>query len=206
MWRPWWCHWAVSQEAKWHFYEKTFWICKDTAPFKLTNITWVIYSTIQMGSEKSIHFFLPHRILNEVPWVTSGDVGFRLSISFLNLINSAVSIQLQQPSTFAHCSRMTCVVTTIGTVNFHCKSWLPLLCLLPHPRDLRPNIHSPFCADGVYPPYCMSTSVWVCCSRCHPVLHVPGSPDESESAKRTRPDTQTDPTAPSWRKTDMFTC
>ena len=30
---------------------------------------------------------------------------------------------------------MTCVVTTTGTVNFHCKPWLPLLCLLLHPRD-----------------------------------------------------------------------
>lgn len=65
--------------------------------------------------------------------------------------------------------------------------------------DLPPDIHSPVCADGVYPPHCVSTAEWVCCSRCHPGLHVPGSRDESESAKQTRPDTQTDPTAPSWR-------
>lgn len=64
---------------------------------------------------------------------------------------------------------------------------------------------SPVCAGGVYPLYCAPVAVWVCCSRCHPALHVPDSPNESESAKRTRPDTQTDPTAPSWRKTHILT-
>lgn len=72
----------------------------------------------------------------------------------------------------------------------HCKS---LECL-----------HSPVCADGVYPPCCVSAAVWACCSKCHPALHVPGSPAASESAKQTRPDTQTDPIVPSWGKAGVL--
>lgn len=81
---------------------------------------------------------------------------------------------------------------------------LYLLLLFIH-VTLHYNILSPVCAGDVCPLYHVPAFVWACCSKCHPVLHVPGSPDGSESAEQTRPDTRTDPTAPSCTVTEMRT-
>lgn len=81
-----------------------------------------------------------------------------------------------------------------GTVSPYVPSVSVFLCACNHQHQ---NIHSPVCAGGVCPPCCVSTAASACCSRCHPALHVPDSPDESETAKRSRPDRRTDPTAPS---------
>lgn len=64
-------------------------------------------------------------------------------------------------------------------------------------------LSSPVCVSGVCPLRHGPNVGWECCNRCPPGLRARGSQDGFESAKRTRPDTQTDPTAPSWREAQI---
>lgn len=72
--------------------------------------------------------------------------------------------------------------------------------LLLHPYWV---LSSPVCVSDVCPLRRGLNVGWECCSRCPPGLRARGSQDGFESAKRTRPDRQTDPTAPSWRETQI---